>query len=228
MSDELTTNNMPSNMMPLYRLYHDGARNLSNPELMSIVIGAGVSEERAMYMSNNIFKSFEFDKFGSLSVAQLSNIPNITTLKASIITAAFELVRRYECYHEDLEPIRISSPEAAYKLLYPLLRDELVEHFILLLLDTKNKLIRKVHISQGSLNANIVHPREVLKPAIIESAAAILVAHNHPSGDPAPSQNDIDITRKLSESAKMVGIDFYDHIIIGKGRFYSLKEQNLI
>ena len=219
---------VPEKMLPMHRLYHEGADHLSDPELMSIIIGTGVSEEKALYMSNDIFRSFDLNNIGSASIARLCQIPKITKLKASIITAAFELARRHAGSTDDISYTKISNPVAAYELIYPMVRDEMIEHFIVLLLDQKNHLLRKVHVSQGSLNANIVHPREVFKPAIIESAASIIVAHNHPSGDPAPSQNDIDITRKLIETGKMCGIEVYDHIIIGKGRYISLKEENLM
>ena len=218
---------LPEEMLPLHRLYHEGADHLSDPELMSIVIGTGVSEERALYMSNDIFRSFDLNNIGSASIAQLCQIPKITKLKASIISAVFELSRRH-AMADDHDAIKISSPEAVYEYLYPLVRDEKVEHFITLLLDTKNKLIKRVMVSQGSLNANIVHPREVFKPAIIEGADSIIVAHNHPSGDPGPNQSDIDITRKLVETSKVVGIDLHDHVIIGHGRYISLKEENLM
>ena len=218
---------LPEEMLPLHRLYHEGADHLSDPELMSIVIGTGVSEEQALYMSNNIFRSFDLNNIGSASITQLCQIPKITKLKASIISAVFELSRRH-AMADDQEAIKISSPKAAYEYLHPILRDEKVEHFVALLLDIKNHLIKRIMVSKGSLNANIVHPREVFKPAIIEGAAGIIVAHNHPSGDPGPSQNDIDITRKLKETSNIVGIDFIDHLIIGHGRYISLKEQNLI
>lgn len=220
-------NELPTEMLPMHRLYHEGADHLSDPELMSIVIGTGVSEEQALYMSNDIFKSFDLNNIGSASITQLCQIPKITKLKASIISAVFELSRRH-AMADDQEAMKISSPEAAYKYLHPILRDEKVEHFIALLLDVKNHLIKRIMVSKGSLNANIVHPREVFKPAIIEGAAGIIVAHNHPSGDPGPSQNDIDITRKLKETSNMVGIDFIDHLIIGHGRYISMKESGLI
>ena len=125
---------------------------------------------------------------------------------------------------------RFSSPEAAYKLFRACMEflDEEREHFLMASLDTKNQL-KAVHIiSIGSLNANIVHPREVFYFAIQDRAAAIIVAHNHPSGDPAPSQNDIDITRKLVESGKILGVEMYDHIVFGDTRFLSMKEEGLI
>lgn len=218
---------VPENMMPMYRLYHEGPDHLSDPELMSIVIGTGVSEEKALYTSNDIFKAFGLNNIGSASVTQLTGIPGITKLKASIISAVFELSRRHACTDKG-DKQRISSPEAAYEHIYPMVRDERVEHFIVLLLDTKNHLLKTVKVSKGSINANVVHPREVFRPAILEGADSIIVAHNHPTGDPTPSQNDIDITRKLKETGTMCGIELYDHLIIGDSRYLSLKEQGLM
>ena len=218
---------VPEDMLPMHRLYHEGPDHLSEPELMSIVIGTGVKEEQALYMSNNVFKSFDLNNIGSASISQLTDIPGITKMKASIISAAFELSRRHSM-SSDENKIRLSNPVSIWKYLSPLLRDEKVEHFIALLLDTKNVLIKKINVSTGSINANIVHPREVFRPAIIECAASIVVAHNHPSGDPGPSQNDIDITRKLKETGVLCGIELLDHIIIGDGRYLSLKESGLM
>ena len=124
---------------------------------------------------------------------------------------------------------RFSSPEAAYKLFRACMEylDNEREHFLMLSLDTKNAL-KAVHIvSIGSLNANIVHPREVFYFAIQDRAAAIIVGHNHPSGGPAPSQNDIDITKRLKASSDILGIDLHDHIVFGDKRFLSMKEENL-
>jgi DNA repair protein RadC len=219
---------VPEYMMPKYRLYHEGPEHLSDPELMSIVIGTGTNEERALYASNDIFKTFGLNNIGSASVTELTGIPGITKLKASIISAVFELSRRHACSGGKDEKQRIHSPEIAFEHIYPMVRDERVEHFIVLLLDIKNHLLKTVRVSKGSLNANIVHPREVFRPAILEGAASIIVAHNHPSGDPGPSQNDIDITRKLKETGVICGIELYDHLIIGDNRFLSMKEQGLM
>ena len=218
---------VPEYMMPKYRLYHEGPEHLSDPELMSIVIGTGTSEEKALYASNDIFRTYGLDSIGSASITELTGIPGITKLKASIISAVFELSRRHACTDKG-DRQRISSPEKAYELIYPMVRDERVEHFIVLLLDTKNHLLKTIKVSKGSINANIVHPREVFRPAILEGAASIIVAHNHPSGDPAPSQNDIDITRKLKETGNLCGIELYDHLIIGDSSYLSLKEQGLM
>lgn len=212
---------------PLYRLNHKGADHLSVPELMSIVIGTGVSEDRAQYISCSICEYFDLNNIGSASIAELSKLPGMTIKKAGVISATFELSRRHACAskgHRD----RVSSPIKVFELLHPIFRDLKTEQFIALFLDTKNHIIKQLTISTGSINANIVHPREVFRPAIIESAAAIIVAHNHPTGDPAPSQNDIDITRKLMETGKIVGIELYDHVIIGDNKYLSLKEVGLM
>lgn len=224
---EASTKKVPRNTMPLYRIDHEGADHLSDAELVSIVIGTGVSEEKAMYMSHNVLREFGLSKIGSASIGELCNIPDITKLKASIISAVFELSKRHASTRND-ESIKINNPATAFEYLHPLLRDEKVEHFVVLLLDTKNKLIKSVTTSTGSLNANIVHPREVYKAAIVNNAASIIVAHNHPSGNPNPSQNDIDITRKLREVGLITGIEFLDHVIIGNSKYVSLKEKNLI
>lgn len=139
------------------------------------------------------------------------------------MAACFELSRRLEAFQVEQKP-KISSPEDVYRRIYPMLREQKKEFFILLCLDTKNQIIRQETISIGSLNANVVHPREVFRIALLESAAHIIVAHNHPSGDPTPSSEDIEITKKLVETGKMMGIDVLDHVIIGDGRHFAMKE----
>ena len=134
----------------------------------------------------------------------------------------FELARRLDLPTEP-KP-KINGPEDVYRLLNPMMREMKKEIFIVICLDTKNQIISKETISVGSLNANIVHPREVFKPALLASAAHIIVSHNHPSGDPTPSREDIDITKKLVETGKIMGIDLLDHVIIGDGRHISMKE----
>ena len=134
----------------------------------------------------------------------------------------FELARRLDLPTEP-KP-KINGPEDVYRLLNPMMREMKKEIFIVICLDTKNQIISKETISVGSLNANIVHPREVFKPALLASAAHIIVSHNHPSGDPTPSREDIDITKKLVETGKIMGIDLLDHVIIGDGRHFSMKE----
>ncbi|MDW7777232.1 MAG: DNA repair protein RadC [Methanosarcinales archaeon] len=212
---------------PRERLLKNGPAALSDSELLAIVMRTGTRGENVLNLCSRILSTYNIQQLSRASPTKLQEIRGVGAAKAAEMAAMFELARRLETFTEEERP-RISSPEAAYRFLYPKLREQKKESFIALHLDTKNKLLREETVSVGSLNANIVHPREVFKTAIQESAAAIIVAHNHPSGDPSPSQNDIDITRKLVETGRVIGIELYDHIIIGDGRFLSLKEQNLI
>ncbi|MCL7412588.1 MAG: DNA repair protein RadC [ANME-2 cluster archaeon] len=212
---------------PRERLLKNGPAALSDSELLAIVLRTGTRGENVLNLCSRILSTYNIQQLSRASPTKLQEIRGVGAAKAAEMAAMFELARRLETFTEEERP-RISSPEAAYRFLYPKLREQKKESFIALHLDTKNKLLREETVSVGSLNANIVHPREVFKTAIQESAAAIIVAHNHPSGDPSPSQNDIDITRKLVETGRVMGIELYDHIIIGDGRFLSLKEQNLI
>lgn len=138
----------------------------------------------------------------------------------------FELARRLEIPAE-AKP-KINAPEDVYRLLCPQMREMKKEISVVICLDTKNQIISKETISIGSLNANIVHPREVFKASLLASAAHIIVSHNHPSGDPTPSREDIDITKKLVETGKIMGIEVLDHVIIGDGRHFSMKEAGYI
>jgi DNA repair protein RadC len=212
---------------PRERLLKQGPAALSDSELLAVLLRTGTRGENVLNLCSRILSIYNIQQLSNASPTILLEIHGVGEAKATQIAAMFELARRLETFTEEEKP-RISSPEAAYKYIYPKLRQQKKESFITLHLDTKNRLLREETVSVGSLNANIVHPREVFKTAIQESAAALIVAHNHPSGDPSPSQNDIDITRKLVETGRVVGIEVYDHIIIGNGRFVSLKEQNLI
>jgi len=215
------------NDRPRERLIKDGPSGLTNNELLAIILRTGTKSENVLTMCSRLLSTYNIQQLSLASITKLQQIHGIGSAKAAQISAVFELARRLENFSEKERP-GISSPEVAYKHIYPILREQKKEFFIALYLDTKNKLIYKEIVSVGSLNANIVHPREVFKTAIAQSAAAIIVAHNHPSGDPAPSQNDIDITRKLIETGNVVGIEIHDHIIVGNGRYLSMKEQNLI
>jgi DNA repair protein RadC len=150
-------------------------------------------------------------------------VHGIKESKAAQISACFEIARRLESFNS-IEKPKISSPEDVYRRLFPRMREQKKEMFIELCLDTKNQILKEEVISVGSLNANVVHPREVFKLALTESAAHIIVAHNHPSGDPTPSREDIEITKKLVETGNIMGITVLDHVIIGDGRHFSMKE----
>jgi DNA repair protein RadC len=208
---------------PSSRLMMKGPASLSNAELLSIILKTGSAAENAINLSQRILSQYDLKQLSAVDVQQLMNIHGIKLAKAVQISACFELARRLEKF-ESASKFKINSPEDVYRRLYPAMRESKKETFVELCLDTKNQVIREDTVSVGSLNANIVHPREVFRTALIESAAHIIVAHNHPSGDPAPSREDVDITKKLVETGKIMGIDVLDHVIIGDGRHFSMKE----
>ncbi len=208
---------------PRARIETKGVQYLSDAELLATLVNSGTKNNSALNISHNILKRFDLRTLSVASIEELSKIPGIKGGKAAQITACFELSRRLEIYQSEPK-YKINSPDDVYRRLYPYMRENKRESFIEFCLDTKNQLIRETTISIGSLNANIVHPREVFRTALIESAAHIIVAHNHPTRDPTPSSEDIEITKKLVESGKIMGIDVLDHVIIGDGRHFSMKE----
>jgi DNA repair protein RadC len=154
-------------------------------------------------------------------------IRGIGPAKAVELIAAFEIGRRMQAEPDEVRPI-IRSPEDVARHMVPLLRDRTNEAFFVLLLDAKNALRSKVEITSGTLNASLVHPREVYKVAIDQRAASIIVVHNHPSGNPDPSREDTEVTRQLAEAGRIVGIPLHDHLIVAGDRFTSLAEKGLL
>ncbi len=216
--EDISAGDRPSN-----RLMSAGPASLSNAELLSIILKSGSVAENAINLSQRVLSQFDLKQLSAIDAPQLMKIHGIKSGKAAQIVACFELARRLEMF-DSSSRFKINSPEDVYRRLYPTMRESKKETFVELCLDTKNQVIREDTISIGSLNANIVHPREVFRTALIESAAHIIVAHNHPSGDPTPSKEDIDITKKLVETGNIMGISVLDHVIIGDGRHFSMKE----
>lgn len=161
-------------------------------------------------------------------MAALQKNKGIGKDKAATLAAAFEIARRILSQQKTLSDKKITSPEDIADILIPILRDENKEQFIIICLNTANKIIRKEIISVGNLNSSIVHPREVFKVAVENNAASIILVHNHPSGNPEPSNEDISITKKLVEAGKMMEIPVYDHIIIAGNNYTSFVERRLI
>ena len=200
-----------------------GPEYLSEKDLLKILLG-GIGEESLKAIQEN----YDLKSLSVASLYDLEKLPGVGEKFAEKIAATFELARRLETYTEERKP-DFSSPAAVYKHLYPKVRGKKKENFIVLYLDTKNKLIKEELISLGSLYGCIVHPREVFKVAISVSAKSIIVSHNHPSGDPKPSREDILITEKLVEGGKLLGIDVLDHVVIGdEGRYRSLRDEGFI
>ena len=208
---------------PRERLLKKGADSLSDSELLAIILRTGSKQENVLNLCQRILNDYNFKQLSQINISQLMKIHGIKESKAAQISACFEIARRLESFKEEAK-IKINSPEDVYRQIYPKLRELKKELFIELCLDTKNQIIKQETISIGSLNANVVHPREVFKIALAESAAHIILVHNHPSGDPTPSREDIDITKKLVETGNVMGITVLDHVIIGDGRHFSMKE----
>jgi DNA repair protein RadC len=175
---------------------------------------------------DQLFLNFNIKQLSLLSIPKLMSM-GFSQTQAVKIQSVFELARRLEVFVE--EPKRkICSPKDVYAFMYPKMREQKREKFITLYLDTKNQILKEETISIGSLNASIVHPREVFKVALELSSASVIMIHNHPSGDPSPSREDIMVTEKLVDGGKLLGIDVLDHIIIGDGRYTSLKDEGFI
>ncbi|WP_147422008.1 RadC family protein [Salipaludibacillus neizhouensis] len=216
---------VPKSERPRERLVRDGPQALSNQDLIALLLGSGTKSESVIQLSARVIQHFDGLKLlKEASIKELMDIRGIGEAKAVQLKAALELGRRIHQYPaEDRYVIR--SPEDVSNYMMEEMRHLQQEHFICLYLNTKNQVIHKQTIFIGSLNASIVHPREVFKEAFRYSAASIICLHNHPSGDPSPSKEDIDVTKRLIESGRMIGIEVLDHIIIGDHRFISLKEK---
>lgn len=218
---------MPEDERPRERLIKYGPEALSNSELLAIILRTGSQKENVINMCSRIFSEYSLKQLSQANMKQLTQIHGIGTAKAAQIAAVFELARKLEGFTD--EPKRkIRSPADVYSILYPRMREQKREKLVALLLDTKNQVLREEVISIGSLNANIVHPREVFKAALMESCASVILSHNHPSGDPTPSREDIAVTEKLVEGGKLLGIDVLDHVVIGDGRYVSLKDEGYV
>lgn len=217
------------NDRPRERLLANGAEALSNTELLAILIGTGTKNCSALDLARKLLGKerslWELARF--TKAAQLTRLSGMGPAKTAVILAALEIGKRI-AQSDSMELKGISSAEEAAEFLMPRLRYEAIEHFVVVLLSSKNKVLGIKQISQGSLNSTVVHPREVFSPAVEQHAAAIIVGHNHPSGDPAPSGTDKSLTELLVNAGQVLGIPLLDHVIIGDGRFYSFKDAGLI
>jgi DNA repair protein RadC len=223
-----TVRDLPRPERPRERLQKFGAEALSAQELLALIIGRGIPKKSVMNIAQELLVKFGNVKaISQATIEELSQIKGIGLAKAAQIKACFELGRREELEPE-LKNFDIKDPEAVIKAIRASIKDKAKEHFKLILLNPRNKIIGISTISVGTLNASLVHPREVFKDAIMHSAASVVLAHNHPSGDPEPSEDDLKITKKLVDSGKILGIEVLDHIVIGKNIFCSFKERGLI
>jgi DNA repair protein RadC len=223
-----TVRDLPRPERPRERLQRFGPEALSAQELLALVIGRGIPKKSVMSIAQELLVRFgNVRAISQATIEELSQIKGIGLAKAAQIKACFELGKREELEPE-LKNFDIKNPESVVKAIRASIKDKAKEHFKLILLNPRNKIIGISTISIGTLNASLVHPREVFKDAIMHNAASVVLAHNHPSGDPEPSEDDIKITKKLVESGKILSIDVIDHIVVGKNSFLSFKERGLI
>lgn len=222
-----TIHDLPITERPRERLQKLGSEALSSQELLALILGRGIRGESVMVTAQRILSAFgNVKNISQASLEELSSIRGIGPAKAAQLKASFELAKRKE--EVSGENISIKTSKDVLKLVRPRLKDKKKEHFLVLSIDTRSTLIRMGNISIGTLDANLVHPREVFKEAIQSLASSIILVHNHPSGNPEPSDADIEITKRIVKTGGVIGIDILDHIIIAKDRFYSFKEKGIV
>ena len=217
---------LPKSDRPREKLVAKGAENLKDSELLAILLRTGKTGKNVIEIASQILTKHSKKRLLQMTYQDLIKIGGIDSAKAATLLAAFELSKRALEVNDTNLPTINDAKDAVAQLTD--LRDLKKEHFVALYINARNKLIHRDLVSVGTLNANLVHPREVFEPAIARSSVQVIVAHNHPSGDPEPSEDDLAITRKLVEGGKLLGIELIDHIIITKTGYLSFKDKKLI
>lgn len=214
----------PEKERPRERLIRYGAESLSNAQLLAIILRTGSEQKGVLELSMGLLDRFETLKdIDNATVSDLLSVKGLGIAKIAQIKAAFELGKRLMSESIENRPV-FSTPQSVYSYFAPRMKNIKKEVFSCLLLDAKNRFIREVRISEGTLNRSLIHPREAFREAIREAAQSVIFIHNHPSGDPSPSKDDIAVTERLKNAGEVIGIDVLDHIIIGDGKFVSLKD----
>ena len=217
---------LPKSDRPREKLIAKGAENLKDSELLAILLRTGKTGKNVIEIASQILSKYSKKRLLQMSYDDLSKISGIDSAKATTLLAAFELSKRALEVNDTNLPVINTAKDAVAQLSD--MHDLKKEHFVVLYLNAKNQLVHKETISMGTLNANLVHPREVFEPALKYSAAQIIAAHNHPSGDPKPSEDDMELTKRLVEAGKMMGIEIMDHVIVSKNSHFSFKEEKLL
>lgn len=221
---------LPQEERPREKLLAHGANALSNAELLAILLHTGYKDRPVLHVAEEILALYKEQGLGgiaNLSAQDFSAVKGVGGAKAAVLIAAIELGRRLaQRAAKRRWLIRSAEDVAAYMM--PRLRDEMREHFVAVLLNVKNRVLAAPVISVGSLNASIVHPRELFREAVRASAAGVILVHNHPSGDPSPSREDLAVTRSMIAAGELMQIPVLDHVILGDDTYRSLKEEGLM
>ncbi len=214
---------LPAHERPRERLMELGAGALSDAELLAILLRTGTKDESVLSLAQRLLRRYSLGELARASVAELKKVRGISDAKACEIAACFELARRLEAGRERRRFVR--SSDDAYRVMYPHLAQKRVEVFACIYLNSKNRVLRVAELSVGGMEASVVQPREVYRLALEEGATRVIVGHNHPSGDPEPSQDDLRITAALSAAGDLLGIELLDHLIVGDGCYVSLRDR---
>jgi len=227
MSKSFTIHDLPVDERPRERLVKLGEQALSAQELLQLILGRGIAGESVAITAQKLLSQFgSLQKLAHASIEELSLIKGIGQAKAAQIKAVFEISHRISTQTAPYKSKELTDPKKVYKLIKSKLKDYTREHFYIIILNTRNWSVAEISI--GSLNSSIVHPREVFAEAIKNKAASVIFVHNHPSGDPEPSEGDLVITNRLVEAGRILEIAVVDHIIITKSNYFSFKEHKLL
>lgn len=218
----------PTEERPRERLLKEGSERLSDAQLLAILLRTGSDHENVLQLAMYLLKKFSpLSRLVDVSISELCSVRGIGPAKAAQLKASFELGRRFLSSPLS-EGLKLNKSQHVFAHFSPRFRGAKKECFIIVLLDQKNKVIRDVTISEGSLTSTVVHPREVFSPAVRESAASVILLHNHPSGDPSPSQEDRTMTKRLVHAGNIMGIPVLDHVIIGSESYFSFTDAGQI
>ena len=227
MVKSFTIHDLPKEERPRERLLKFGEQALSAQELLQLILGRGIAGESVAVTAQKLLTQFgSLQKLAEASIEELSSVKGIGLAKAAQIKAAFEISRRLSIQTPSYKSKELTDPKKVYQLIKSKLKDYHKEHFYIIALNSRNYSIAEVSV--GSLDTGVVHPREVFAEAIKNKAASVIFAHNHPSEDPEPSEEDLVTTKQLTEASLILGIEVVDHIIVTKNSYFSFKDGNLI
>ena len=229
MTNNIRVNDIPLNERPMEKLLQFGVDTLSNEELLAILLRTGTKGENVIDLSTRLILNLGgLDKILDASYEEIKKIKGIKNVKACQIIALSELFRRFKTLRAKNDLFKITRPSDIAELLMNEMNVLNQETLKLILLDTKNNIIRTRDVFTGTLNSSLIHPREIFREAVKFGSANIIISHNHPSGNPEPSKEDINVSIRIKECGEIMGINLLDHIIIGRNNYTSLKEKGII